>query len=217
MTTGTSSSDIRLTALISGGIDSPVAAYKMSEAGAHVILLHIDNRPYTDERCADKAKKLASRLSGYTGKEFPLYIADHGMNQTLIKKNCDTGYQCVLCKRLMMHVAAEFAKRNGCAGIVMGDSLGQVASQTLKNIHSESGDLGFPVVRPLIGLDKLEIETIAKKIGTYDISIQQESPCGAVPQRPVTGAEPSKVLSLQSKLNFREMITASADSAKRVQ
>ena len=208
---------MRLVALVSGGIDSPVAAYKMTERGADVVLLHMDNRPHTDDRCIAKAKKIAGRLSVVTGKEIQLYAADHGINQTLIKKGCDNSYQCVLCKRLMMHVAKEFALRNGCSGIVMGDSLGQVASQTLRNIRSESSGLDFPVLRPLIGLDKLEIEAIAKEIGTYEISILPESPCGVVPQRPITEAEPRKVESLQSLLEFDRMIMNSADSAKQIQ
>ena len=211
-----SSERIRLVSLLSGGIDSPVAAYKMAERGADIVLLHMDNRPHTDDRCIDKVKKIAARLREVTGKDIPLYAADHGGNQSLIKKGCDNSYQCVLCKRLMMHVAKEFALRNGCSGIIMGDSLGQVASQTLKNIRSESSDLGFPVVRPLIGLDKLEIEAVAKEIGTYPISILPELPCGVVPQRPITEAEPSKVMLLQSKLEFNRMVTVSADSAERI-
>jgi len=207
---------MKLVALISGGIDSPVAAYTMSQRGADVILLHMDNRPYTDDRCLEKVKKIAERLNVVTGKDIPLYAAEHGMNQTLIKKRCDNSYQCVLCKRLMMLVAKEFGIRNGCSGIIMGDSLGQVASQTLRNIRSESSDLGFPVVRPLIGLDKLEIEAIAKNIGTYELSILPEPSCGVVPQRPITEAQFSKVISLQAQLDIDDMITNSVNSAKCV-
>lgn len=189
----------------------------MAARGADVILLHMDNRPYTDSRCIEKVKKLAARLSDVCEKEMPLYVADHGMNQTIIRRRSDSSYQCVLCKRLMMRVAKEFALRNGCSGIIMGDSMGQVASQTLRNIRSESSDLGFPVARPLIGLDKLEIETMAKKIGTYEISIIPEAPCGAVPQRPITEANLSKVMMLQSELDFDDMVRASADSTERIQ
>ncbi|MCL2607713.1 MAG: tRNA 4-thiouridine(8) synthase ThiI [Methanomassiliicoccaceae archaeon] len=207
---------MRLVALVSGGIDSPVAAYKMASLGADVLLLHMDNRPYTDDRCIDKVVRIADRLSEVLKKEVPLYVADHGINQTLIKKRCDSSYQCVLCKRLMMHVAEEFAFRNGCSGIIMGDSLGQVASQTLKNIRSETSGLGIPVTRPLIGLDKIEIEAVAKEIGTYEISILPESPCGVLPQKPITEADPLKTASMQSKLEFIDMIRSSADSVKRI-
>ncbi|MCL1984573.1 MAG: tRNA 4-thiouridine(8) synthase ThiI [Methanomassiliicoccaceae archaeon] len=212
-----SSSDLKLIALISGGIDSPAAAYKMSEVGADIILLHMDNRPHTDGASIEKVRMIASQLRKVTGKEFPLFVADHGPNQTIIKKECDNCYQCVLCKRLMMSVAKEIGVRNGCSGIVMGDSLGQVASQTLRNIRAESSDLGFPVVRPFIGLDKLEIEDIAKRIGTYELSILPETPCGVLPARPVTEADPAKVIALQSQLRFGDMIMNSADSAERIQ
>ncbi|MDR0198479.1 MAG: tRNA 4-thiouridine(8) synthase ThiI, partial [Methanomassiliicoccaceae archaeon] len=133
---------MRLVALISGGIDSPVAAYKMIGRGADVVLLHMDNRPHTDGRCFDKVRKIAHRLATVTEREIPLYVADHGKNQTLVRKGCDSSYQCVFCKRLMMFTAKEFALRNGCSGIIMGDSLGQVASQTLRNIRSGSFELG---------------------------------------------------------------------------
>jgi len=189
----------------------------MAKLDADVILLHMDNRPFTDGSCIEKVKKIAERLRSVTGKEFPLYAANHGDNQAIIKEGGGGSYQCVLCKRLMMRVAKEFALMNGCSAIVMGDSLGQVASQTLKNIRSESYDLGFPVLRPLIGLDKLEIEAIAKEIGTYELSILPEAPCGAVPLRPMTEAEPKKVASLQSSFDFDRMVMSSADSAKRVQ
>ena len=207
---------MKLIALISGGIDSPVAAYKMICQGSDVILLHMDNRPHTDGRCIDKVKRIADRLSTVAGKRVLLYKADHGMNQSHIREVCGS-YQCVICKRTMMYVAKELAVRNGCSGIIMGDSLGQVASQTLRNIRSESSDLGFPVIRPLIGSDKLEIEAVTKQIGTYELSILPESPCGVLPLNPITEAEPQKVLSLQSQLNFEEMIRNSADSAELIQ
>ena len=207
---------MRLVALLSGGIDSPVASYVMSQRGADIILLHMDNGIYADKKEIDKVKKLAARLSEVTGKEFPLYVADHEENQTLIKEKTDHRFQCVLCKRTMMHVAREFAKEHGCEGIVMGDSLGQVASQTLRNIRSETMDLDFPVVRPFIGMDKVEIIDIARRIGTYDISIIQTSGCGIVPLKPVTEASPSDVMKLQSKLDFDSMIKKAAASARLI-
>lgn len=207
---------MKLISLISGGIDSPVASYVMSQAGADVILLHMDNGIYADKKELDKVKKIAQRLRDVTGKEFPLYSMNHEINQTLIKKNCENGYQCVMCKRTMQHAAREFAKREGCSGIIMGDSLGQVASQTLRNIRAEGMDLDFPIVRPLIGMDKNEIIDIARKIGTFELSIIQTSGCGVVPQKPVTEAKPEKVKELQGKLDFMKMIEECADSATRI-
>ena len=207
---------MKLVALISGGIDSPVASYIMANRGADVILLHMDNGIYSSKKEIQKVRKLAERLREVTGKEFPLYILNHEANQTLIKERCEHPYQCVMCKRTMQFVAREFSKRNGCSGIIMGDSLGQVASQTLRNIRAEGMGLDFPIVRPLIGMDKNEIIDIAKKIGTYDISIIQSGGCGVVPQKPITEARTDKVEELSSKLDFEKMIDACVDSAKLV-
>ena len=204
---------MKLVALISNGIDSPVASYLMSCRGADVILLHMDNRPYTDDRSIENVKALADRLRAETGTEFPLYLADHGFNQTAIKDGCDYHYQCVMCKRIMQRTARELAKRLGAEALIMGDSLGQVASQTLKNIRSENIGLDFPVLRPLIGLDKLEIETIAKRIGTYEISIRPTDGCLIVPTRPITEANPEKVRSMSEKIDVDRLAYETAQKA----
>lgn len=204
---------MKLVALMSNGIDSPVAAYLMSERGADVVLLHMDNRPYTDDRSIEVVNRIAERLREVTGKEFPLYFAQHGPNQTVIHDNCDHHYQCVMCKRVMQRTARELAKNIGASGIVMGDSLGQVASQTLKNIKSENLGLDFPVVRPLIGMDKLEIIDIAKRIGTFDISIQQTEGCLIVPTRPITEAKPEKVIDMSDKIDLDILAKGCADKA----
>lgn len=207
---------MKLVALLSDGIDSPVAAYMMSQVGADIILLHMDNGMYCDSKDLEKVMLIAEQLEKVTGKEFPLYVAKHEPSQTEIKQRCDYGYQCVMCKRIMQHVAREFAKKNGCAGILMGDSLGQVASQTLRNIRAEGQGIDFPIVRPLIGVDKLEIIDIAKRIGTYELSIIPTTGCGVVPTKPITEAKPEKILQLQANLDFDGLVKASADSAVRV-
>ena len=188
----------------------------MANVGADVILLHMDNGEYGDPKEIDKVKKLAARLSEMTGKELPLYIAAHGPNQEAIKKNCEYSYQCVMCKRVMQNVAKRFAQMQGCDGIIMGDSLGQVASQTLRNIKAEQCDVDYPIVRPLIGLDKEEIIDIAKRIGTFDISIIQTGGCKVVPMKPVTEATIDKVLANEAKLDFEKLVAESADNAVRV-
>jgi len=200
--------------LMSGGIDSPVAAYIMSKV-SDVLLLHMDNRPYSDDRSIAKVIKQAEQLRKASGKDMPLYVAEHGKSQTSIKEVCGP-YQCVMCKRVMMTVAIEFARKMNASGVVMGDSLGQVASQTLNNIKAESTGLNFPVLRPLIGYDKLEIEAIGKDIGTYEISTMKEQGCSVVPVRPVTEAEPKMILELQSKLEFNELIGSSVSSIKMI-
>ena len=207
---------MKLVSLISGGIDSPVASYMMAHVGADVIMLHMDNGSFGDPKDIEKVIDLAKQLESVTGKEFPVYVADHETNQNAIKKNCDYNYQCVMCKRFMQNVAKQFALKNGCEAIVMGDSLGQVASQTLRNIKAEQTALGFPILRPLIGLDKVEIMDTARRIGTYDISIRKTKGCAAVPMKPVTEAKAEKVLEFQNRMDFAGLVDASASNARRV-
>lgn len=207
---------MKLIALMSSGIDSPVAAYKMAMLGADVILLHMDNRPYSEDASSDDAKALAEQLRKATGKDMPLYFAPHGPSQDAIAHGCDRPYQCVMCKRVMQRTARELGRKLGCSGIIMGDSLGQVASQTLRNIRSENLGLGFPVVRPLIGMDKIEIEAIAKEIGTYDISIRPGHGCTIVPMKPITEADPRKVEKFSEKVDLDELARKSADAATPV-
>ena len=207
---------MKLVTLLSGGIDSPVAAYMMANVGAEIVLLHMDNGKYGDKKDLEKVKKIAAQLRKISGKEMPLYVANHEMSQTAIKENCENNYQCVMCKRIMQNVAKNFALNNGCSAIVMGDSLGQVASQTLRNIRAEQNALDFPIIRPLIGLDKLEIIDIAKKIGTYELSIEATTGCSAVPLKPITEAKVEMVEKLQRKINFEELTKNSADNAYKV-
>ena len=207
---------MKLIALISGGIDSPVAAYLMDRAGAEITLLHMDNRPFADDITVEKVRSLAEQLRSVTGSPFPLYSAPHGASQQRISETCDRSYQCVLCKRVMLKTAQEFAGRLGCGGIVMGDSLGQVASQTLKNLRYVSRGLSLPVVRPLIGYDKLEIEAISKKIGTYELSIIRSDGCLIVPSKPVTEADPGKIEKFDGASGLEELVLNAADNAVRL-
>ena len=207
---------MKLIALISGGIDSPVAAYVMDKAGAEVILLHMDNRPFADDKSIEKVKLLAEQLRSVTGSPFPLYSAPHGLSQETISRTCDRSYQCVLCKRTMLRAAQELAGRLGCGGIIMGDSLGQVASQTLKNLRYVSRGLTIPVVRPLIGYDKLEIESVAKEIGTYELSIIRSDGCSIVPSKPVTEADLNKMEKFDAASGLEGLAMDAADKAVRL-
>lgn len=208
---------MKLIALLSGGIDSPVAAYRMCQAGAEVVLLHMDNTPYATDAQKNDVEEVAKVLREVTGQELPLWFAPHGASQTAIHERCDHNYQCVMCKRVMQRTARELGKRLGCSGIIMGDSLGQVASQTLRNIRSENIGLDFPVARPLIGYDKIEIEAIAKEIGTYELSIRPGHECSIVPVRPITEAKPEKVLAMSETADIDALAIASADAAYLVQ
>lgn len=203
----------KVVCLLSSGIDSPVAAYTMGRNGAEIVLLHLDNRPYCDEGETVKVMDLAERIGQVLGRELDLYIAPHGPNQGLIHQRCQRNLQCVLCKRTMLKVARYLAQRLEADAVVTGESLGQVASQTLYNLVSEQADLGFPVLRPLIGMDKLEIEDMAKRIGTYEISIRKSSPCTLVPYRPATMATPELVRSQEVKLDIETIAREAAEQA----
>ena len=207
---------MKLLALISGGIDSPVAAYIMDRAGADVTLLHMDNRPFADDRSIEKVAALAERLRTVTGSPLPLYSSPHGMSQKKISETCDRNYQCVLCKRTMLRTAQELAGRLGCNGIVMGDSLGQVASQTLKNLRYVNHGLSIPVIRPLIGYDKIEIEGVAKEIGTYDISVIRSEGCSIVPSKPITEADLQRMKRYDESSGLDGLASSAADKTERL-
>ena len=204
---------MKVVVLLSGGIDSPVAAYEMGRLGADLVLLHMDNRPYADNSAIEKVKKLATIIEEKLDRPVELFTAPHGYNQLMISEKCQKNLQCVLCKRVMLKVARNVAKAVGADAIVTGESLGQVASQTLYNIQSEQSGLDFPVLRPLIGLDKLEIERIAKEIGTYETSITKGTPCTIVPCRPITMATPEMIMEEEKKLDLEGRAAESAEEA----
>jgi thiamine biosynthesis protein ThiI len=185
----------------------------MNKAGADVVLLHMDNRPYADDASIDKVKGIAKQLRKVTEAPFSLYSAPHGISQEKISKTCDRNYQCVLCKRTMLKVAQELAFRLDCSGIVTGDSLGQVASQTLKNLRYVSDGLKMPVIRPLIGHDKIEIEAIAKEIGTYEISISKSDGCTIVPSKPITEADLKKMNGFDDSSGMDKLVSNAANNS----
>jgi len=200
--------------LLSGGIDSPVAAYMIGRQGVDLTLLHMDNRPYTDESTLVKVVELAGILQRKLGREVQLYSSPHGRNQAIVSEKAKRSFQCVLCKRLMLCTAQAFAREMGADALVTGESLGQVASQTLPNMMAEQRGIKMPVLRPLIGLDKLEIESIGKEIGTYPVSIRRGTPCTIVPERPMTMTSREEMEEEESKLDLDEMI---GYAAKNVQ
>jgi thiamine biosynthesis protein ThiI len=200
--------------LLSGGIDSPVAAYVMAKADAEVLALHMDNTPYSKE--SGKAQRIVEQLRKITDQAIPLYIAPHGkFNLSVIEKSRIPNIRCVLCKRFMMRAAEALAVREGCNAIVMGDSMGQVASQTLRNISTEEQAIRLPIVRPLIGMDKEEIIRIAKEIGTYELSIKDAGECGIVPLKPSTGAGLNKILNAESEMNISDMIKGTIEGIEK--
>jgi thiamine biosynthesis protein ThiI len=203
--------------LLSGGIDSPVAAHMMLERGADMIAVHMDNRPYGGlEHQLTKVRQLAGTIGRNHGCSLRLYAVPHGANHAAIMEKCKPNLHCVLCRRMMLRVAGEIGKREGASAIVTGESLGQVASQTLTNIATEFPAAPLPILRPLIGLDKQEIVEIAKRIGTYELSIQPGNCCTAVPERPATKAGIGLVDAEEQKLDIPAMVKASLDGMREL-
>lgn len=197
----------RAVALLSDGIDSPVAVYLMLEKGVDVVALHMDNGPQA-QNAMEKVRLLVERLEAVTGRKVPLFIAPHYPNHMQFVSRCSMEYHCVLCKRTMLKAAEALAVREGADFLLTGGSLGQVASQTLKNLRAEEDGLNIPVVRPLISMDKTEIVRIAREIGTYDISILPGKCCGMVPEHPVTRARLDEVHAEEKKLPLFGMLEA---------
>ena len=196
---------MKLIALMSGGIDSPVAAYLMLRKGAEIVALHMDNRPLTDPNSANKTYRLIDRLEKISGKKIKRYLAPHGENQLAFARECRRNLQCVLCRRMMYRVAECVANSEGADAILTGESLGQVASQTLPNLRTESDAISIPILRPLIGLDKLEIEAIAKEIGTFEISIEKGGCCSIVPKHPATAATPERLQDEEGRIGIEQL------------
>ncbi len=184
----------RVISLISSGIDSPVATFLMMKRGCNVTLLNFNTYPYTSGS-NEKILKIYQKLKEYSaGTKLELYQVNFGDFLNKCIDEAPNRMTCVLCKSGMYQIAERLAKSEKALAIVDGNSLGQVASQTLPNILATHYSTSMPVLSPLIGLDKVEIEKLAKKIGTYEISIIPDSSCSAVPRYPETHAELSLVL-----------------------
>jgi thiamine biosynthesis protein ThiI len=201
----------RMLALVSGGIDSPVAAWMMMKRGCPVSLLHFDSRPYAD--ALKQSIKSAEVLAGWTSGRKINFITvpiSRGIEKVASHYPRAT---CVLCRRLMYRIAAAVMEKEGALGIVTGYSMGQVASQTAENILAEQADMGVPIFHPLIAMDKSEIMDMARKIGTYDVTEETKS-CTAVPKKPMTKARRDDVLTMDEDLGLRDMAEVLAKEMK---
>jgi thiamine biosynthesis protein ThiI len=197
---------MRYIALMSGGIDSPVAAYLMLKVGAHVNLLNMDNRPFGEMDEMEKVDELALRLKQLFPDRVRLFRGPHGLSLEAFTRNSDPKYTCVLCKKAMLMLADLLCEKWDCSGIILGDSMGQVASQTLPNLAAVSAGIVHPILRPLIGLDKLDIEKIGKEIGTFEISIRRTTGCTATPKFPITKADAEKLRREAEKAGMKDVI-----------
>jgi len=203
--------NMKALSLLSSGIDSPVSSYLMKKQNIEIIAIHFDNQPLTSGVNVEKVKKLCNKLGIKK-----LYIITHGKNQIALMKSNVTRYRCILCRRLMFKIAEKIAKKEKCSFLVTGENLGQVASQTLSNLTNCDRAIKTKIIRPLISYDKEEIIKIAKKIGTYDISIESELCCNAVPKYPKTRSNIKDIGREESKLDIKKIIDDSVKNCKIV-
>lgn len=204
--------------LISGGIDSPVAGYLTCKRGMKVDCLHFHSFPYTGEAAKQKVIDLTKRIGDFNGG-INLYIVSFTHIQEAIHKNCPEEFMITLMRRFMMRIAERLAKRLGDQAIITGESLGQVASQTIESITSSNSVVeNLPVLRPLIMFDKLDIIEISKKIDTYDISVLPYEDCCTVflPKFPAIKPNLEKVIQAESRLNVEELIAEALDNIERI-
>jgi len=196
---------LRAIVLLSGGIDSPVAAYLMGRQGMELVYVHFDNRPFTSDEEVQKAKDLMDRVDAALGTASKRILVPHGRTQTEFARSCRRNMECVLCRRMMFRVAEKLAEARGAQAIVTGESLGQVASQTLANILVEERATKLPILRPLIGFDKVEIERIAKRIGTYETSIRPGLCCTIAPKKPSTYSRLVTAVEEEAKVDLERL------------
>jgi tRNA uracil 4-sulfurtransferase len=192
--------------LMSGGIDSPVALYYMLRQGHEMVAVHMDNRPFTDDSPLEKVVDHLRALETTFGCKVPLYVLPHGPTQITLMRNTDRHVGCVMCRRFMWRSAERIAERELASFLVTGEALGQVASQTLSNMRSATVSVQLPIVRPLIGFDKQEIETVAKSIGTYGISTRPGLCCQAVPDKPATRTNLVQILQEEDRLDVDQIV-----------
>ena len=193
--------------LLSGGIDSPVAGYMMMKRGMTVDCVHFDSFPYTSEAAREKVLTLASALTEYCGK-IKVHIISLTHIQELMRDNCDEDYFTLLLRRFMMCLASRCAEENHCEVLVTGESLAQVASQTMKAMCVTEDAADRPIFRPCIGMDKEEIIRISREIGTFATSILPFDDCCTVftPRHPRTQPELAKVLVEENKLDVDALV-----------
>ncbi len=197
----------RVALLVSGGIDSPVAGYMMSKRGLQLTAIHFAAPPYTSQRAEMKVRDLVSIVAKYSGR-VNFAVVNFTKIQEAIKENCPEELFTIIMRRLMMKISARLAERDACGALVTGESLGQVASQTLGAIACTDAVATMPVFRPLIGMDKDEIITISRKIGTFETSILPYEDCCTVftPKHPRTRPTLELIEEAENAVDFSEMI-----------
>lgn len=197
--------------LLSGGIDSPVAGYMIAKRGVRIYAVHFHSFPYTGERSKQKVIELARILGGYCGG-IRLYIVPFTEIQMRIHAQCPPEYTTLIMRRYMMRIAEQIARKEGAQALITGESIGQVASQTMEGLVCTDDTVTMPVFRPLIGFDKIEIIRYAEKIGSYETSCLPYEDCCTVftPKHPVTHPKLEKARDADARVEEREALISTA-------
>ncbi len=193
--------------MLSGGIDSPVACFETMKRGVAIECIHYASPPYTSDRSLDKVKELASIIAACQG-HIRLHIVPFTAMQLEIYKQCDESYCITIMRRMMYRMAQMVCEKQKCLAIVNGESLGQVASQTLESMNVINHVVSIPVLRPVVCMDKLEIIDIAQKIGTYEVSIQPFEDCCTIftPKNPVTKPTLQKAERMEARFEYDTLL-----------
>jgi thiamine biosynthesis protein ThiI len=201
-------------ALLSGGIDSPVAAWRMMKRGCRVLFVHFHSVPYLPPTSQAKARELVSILTRWQ-YDSTLILVPFAEIQREVVLTVPPPARVVVYRRLMVRIAEALARKHGAVALTTGESLGQVASQTLSNIARIDEAAGMPILRPLIGMDKLEITDQARRLGTFEISIEPDADCCTlfVPKHPATRMSEHEVSAVESRLDIARLVAAGCDGA----
>lgn len=204
--------------MISGGIDSPVAGYMMAKRGMKLDAIHFHSYPYTGEAAKDKVITLAKKVSEFTGG-MNLFVVPFTEIQEAIHEKCPEEYMITMMRRFMMRISEKVASFHNAQAIITGESLGQVASQTVESINSSNSVATIPVLRPLIAFDKVEIIEIAEKIDTYETSILPYEDCCTVflPKYPIIKPKLDKVLKVESVLDVDSLISRAIQNIEKIE
>ena len=203
--------------LLSGGIDSPVAAWLMAKRGMLIEAVHFHSYPYTSPRAQEKVEELAKIVASYCGR-FKMHVINILPIQEQIVQNCPEAETTILVRRFMMRIAERIAEKNGCMMLITGENLGQVASQTAESLVVTDASVSMPVMRPLIAMDKVDIMEKAEEIGTFETSIQPYEDCCTVflPPHPVTKPRLSRIEESESRLDVEGLVSAAVESEEIV-
>jgi len=202
----------RAALLLSGGIDSPVAGCMIAKRGVALAAVHFESFPYTSDKALEKVQDLAKLMARYTGP-IRLHVVRFTDIQMTLYEKCPQEYLTILMRRFMMRIAERIAKNDRCLALVTGESVGQVASQTLESLAVTNDAVDMPVLRPLIGMDKLEITELAERYGTFDTSILPYEDCCTVfvPKHPVTKPRLCDIERAEAALDAQTLIDAAID------